>query len=210
MRRLLLGAMAVLVSVPLLACSPSTPRTPSTPSTPTTTVPSGAAPAITPGTGSPESGTAPPTPPSTVGTMPATECLTGRYRLVRFVQLGSTQTYGTGQGGDVDVTFTGKDYALRGGGTDPITLTLAGQTAELTIDGTVKGTFDLNGDRATFTLGASQGSAVLKGGGQQQRLTMDQVATVLAPDGSAQVACTTVAMTLTFSDLRLQLGRYVR
>ena len=104
-----------------------------------------------------ESGTATPTPPPTLATLAATDCLTGPYRLVRFAQLGGTQTYGTGQGGDVDVTFAGKDYTLRGGGTDPIALTLAGQTADLTIDGTAKGTFDLKGDRATFTLAGTKG-----------------------------------------------------
>ena len=38
---------------------------------------------------------------------------------------------------------------------------------------------------------------------------MDQVAAVVAPDGAAQVACTAEAMTLTFSDLRLELARPV-
>jgi hypothetical protein len=199
--------MALVVMWALLACSPSTPINAPTP---TTTAPTDTAPATAPATGSPESDTAPPTTPPTGATMPATDCLVGPYRLLRFVQLGGKQAYGTGQGGDVDVTFTGKSYLLRGSGTDPIVLTLAGQTADLTIDGTAKGTFDLEGDRATFTLGDAKGSATLKTGSERQRLTMDEVAAAVAPDGSAQVACTTVAMTLTFSDLRLELGRYLR
>jgi hypothetical protein len=202
MRRAFFGAVAVVVTLPLLACSPSAPSAPSSapPPTDTSTAP-------TPASGSPDSGSATPTPGPTLA---AADCLTGRYRLVRFVQIGGSRTYGTGQGGDVDVSFAGKSYTLRGGGTDPIALILAGQTADLTVNGSAKGDFSLKGDRATFTFGDAKGSALLKTGSQKQKLTMDQVAAVISPDGPAQVACTTQAMTLTFSDIRLELARPIR
>jgi hypothetical protein len=204
-RHALAGSVVLVVTLPLLACSPSSPTAPSSAPTPAPTTDSAAATA--PASKSPESGS--PT-PTTLATLAATDCLTGPYRLVRFAQLGGTATYGSGQGGDVEVSFTGKRYTLRGGGQDPVALALAGQTADLTIDGTAKGTFDLKGARATFDLGDATGSAVLKTGGHRQKLTMDQVAAVVAPDGPAQVACTSEAMTLTFSDVRLELARPVR
>ena len=50
--------------------------------------------------------------PATVGpsaspipAVPVNECLSGRYRLVRFAGVGERGSYGTGEGGDVTVTF---------------------------------------------------------------------------------------------------------
>ena len=139
-----MGSLVLVVTLPLLACSPSAPSAPS--SAPTPAAPTDSAAATAPASGSPESSSPSPT---TLATLAASDCLTGPYRLVRFAQLGGTATYGIGQGG-MSTSFTGKHYALRGGGQDPIALTLAGRTADLTIDGTAKGTFDLLGDRATF------------------------------------------------------------
>src|SRR5215216_6218870 len=67
--------------------------------------------------------------------VPMNECLSGRYRLVRFVGAGERVTYGTGEGGDVTVRFDDGFYLLRGAGKEPIKLTLAGQTAGLLVDG---------------------------------------------------------------------------
>lgn len=50
-----------------------------------------------------------------LATLPAAECLTGTWRLVRFVG-ASDQTYGTGQGGDVSVRFADGGYTLQGAG----------------------------------------------------------------------------------------------
>ena len=45
------------------------------------------------------------TPTATPSATPVTNCLNGRYRLVRFVGVGDKGTFGTGEGGDVTVTF---------------------------------------------------------------------------------------------------------
>src|SRR4029453_16016576 len=45
---------------------------------------------------------------------PVSQCLTGRNRLIRFVGVGERGTYGTGEGGDVTVTFNGDSYVLNG------------------------------------------------------------------------------------------------
>ena len=87
MRQLLLVALAALMAV--AGCSnsqsaaetpsPAQPATSATTSNPTLTTPAPAA--------------------------PAADCLDGRYRLVRFIGVGDKGTFGTGEGGDVAVTF---------------------------------------------------------------------------------------------------------
>jgi hypothetical protein len=149
--------------------------------------------------------------------LPATECLSHRYRLLRFVAVGGNETYSTGEGGDVYATFSnqapsdgsaaGRPYLLEGRGKDPIKLTLAGATGDLTVDGTTEGTFELQGTQATFTSTTSAGSATLKAGGRTQKLTMTDVAAIVAPKGSAQVACTDKALTLTAQSVRFELAR---
>ena len=135
------------------------------------------------------------------------ECLNGRYRLVRFVGVGEKGTYGTGQGGDVTVTFDNGTYLLRGAGKDPIKLTLAGKTAGLLVNGSVGGDYQLQGDRASFTVGKSTGSATLQVGPVKKSLPISEVANVLAPDGEAGLSCANDALIVTLQDVRLELGK---
>jgi hypothetical protein len=149
--------------------------------------------------------------------MPAAECLNHRYRLLRFVAVGGSDAYGTGEGGDVYVTFSNRPtraegaadptYLLEGRGREPIKLTLAGTTGDLTVDGTAEGTYELQETQATFTSTGSAGSATLKAAGRTQKLTMADVAAIVAPKGSAQVSCTDKALTLTSQSVRFELAR---
>ena len=139
--------------------------------------------------------------------MQVSECLSGQYRLVRFVGVGEKGTYGAGQGGDVTVAFNNGSYTLRGAGKDPIKLTLAGQTAGLLVNGTVSGDYQLEGDRARFTVGESTGSATLRLGRVKESLPISDVANVLAPDGEATLACADNALIVTLQDVRLELGK---
>jgi hypothetical protein len=82
--------------------------------------------------------------------VPMNECLTGRYRLVRFVGAGERGTYGTGEGGDVTVRFDDGSYLLSGAGKEPIKLTLAGQTAGLLVDGRISGNSSRSGRAAAL------------------------------------------------------------
>lgn len=141
-----------------------------------------------------------------LATLPAAECLTGTWRLVRFVG-ASDQTYGTGQGGDVTVRFADGGYVLEGAGEEPLTITLGGRSGELTVDGRAEGTFALDGETATFTQRSASGSAELEAGTDRQRLGMDQVTRVVGLTGDGQIACTSDAMTVTLADVRLELGR---
>ena len=149
--------------------------------------------------------------------MPAAECLNHRYRLLRFVAEGGSDESGTGEGGDVHVTFNNhppsaggasdSSYLVEGRGSEPIKVTLAGSTGDLTVDGRTEGTYELQGAQATFTSTTSAGSATLKAGGRTQKLTMTEVVAIIAPKGSAQVACTDKALTLTSPSVRFELAR---
>jgi hypothetical protein len=205
MRRVLNGFLAVGLLV-TAACSGAEPN-PATDDSPT--------PASSSGGSSPGSSSAS---VSAGGQYrPAAECLNHRYRLLRFVAVGGNEAYGTGEGGDAYATFSnqapsdasaaGGHYLLEGRGKDPIKLTLAGSTGDLTVDGTVEGTYELQGSQATFTSTTSAGSATLKAGGRTQKLTMTDVAAIIAPNGSAQVACTDKALTLTAQSVRFELAR---
>lgn len=141
-----------------------------------------------------------------IATQPAKQCLSGTWTLIRFVG-ASDQTYGTGEGGDVTVGFTDDGYSLRGAGAKPVTVTLAGQAADLKIDGRATGTYALDGSKATFAQQSATGGAILEAGGQQRRLTMDQVTGVVGLKGAGQVACTGQAMTITLAKVRLELAR---
>jgi hypothetical protein len=145
-----------------------------------------------------------PTPSSAT---PVVNCLNGRYRLVRFVGVGEKGTFGTGEGGDVTVTFDHGSYLLRGAGKDPIKLTLAGQTADLLVDGTISGDYSAEGHKTTFTVGKSTGSATLTVGSSKGSLSMADVGKVLAPDGEAGLSCADDALIVTLQDVRLEFGK---
>lgn len=190
MKRLFVAVAATL----LLASAGCYGAAASGPSTPTSAPPQAASPDA-------------PNPSASAPASSVQECLNGRYRLVRFVGVGEKGTYGTGQGGDVTVTFDNGTYLLRGAGKDPIKLTLAGQTAGLLVNGSVGGDYQLQGDRASFTVGKSTGSATLQVGPVKKSLPISEVANVLAPDGEAGLSCANDALIVTLQDVRLELGK---
>ncbi len=145
--------------------------------------------------------------PSPAATLAADRCLSGTYSLVRFVAVGG-ETYGTGQGGDVTLTFGDDRYTLAGAGKKPIVVTIGGQTGDLTVDGASKGTYRLKDDTATFGRPTTTGSGTLSAGsGRGQKLTMKQVNGVIGLAGDGKIACTAQAMTITLSAIRLELAR---
>ena len=205
MRRVLNGFLAVGL-LATTACSGSDPSPPTADSPAPASQSEGSSPGSSSASGSAQG-----------QSFAAAECLRHRYRLLRFVAVGGNEAYGTGEGGDVYATFSNQapsdgsaatgPYLLEGRGKDPIKLTLAGSTGDLTVDGTVEGTYELQGSQATFTSTTSAGSATLKAGGRTQKLTMPDVAAIIAPNGSAQVACTDKALTLTAQSVRFELAR---
>ena len=191
MKRLLVAVLATVL-LALAGCSGDSAA--SAPSTPSTAPPGAAAPNN-------------PGPSESIPAVPVSECLNGTYRLIRFVGVGEKGTYGTGQGGDVTVTFNKGSYVLRGAGKEPIKLTLAGQTAGLLVNGAVGGDYRLDGDKASFTVGQSTGSATLQVGRVKKSVSISEVANVLAPDGEATLACASNALIVTLQDVRLELGK---
>lgn len=139
---------------------------------------------------------------------PVKECLTASYTLARFVSVGGKKTYGTGQGGDVRLVFRSDSYTMTGAAAKPITVTLAGQNAELYVDGTVTGGYTAKADDTVdFTLTRTSGKAALEAAGQRRELQMGDVAKVLAPEGSAKAACTETTLVLTLADTRLEFEK---
>jgi hypothetical protein len=121
--------------------------------------------------------------------------------------VGEKGTYGTGAGGDVTLTFNEGSYLLRGAGNDPIKLTLAGQNADLLVDGTISGHYRVVGNQANFTVGESTGSATLGIGSTKESVSMPEIGSVLAPEGEAGLACADDALIVTLQEVRLELGK---
>lgn len=151
--------------------------------------------------------TAEPSTPAPSTAVDADACLQGRFKLARFVGVGASDTYGTGAGGDVQVEFDDGQYVLTGSGQDPISLTLAGQTGQLLVDGRLAGTYKTSGATATFTLGDASGKASLEVEGQKRTLTMDEIANVLAPKGTAVLACKDAGLVIAMKTVRLEFER---
>jgi hypothetical protein len=189
MRRLLFVGVALMLA--MAGCS----STPSASDIPAPTQPTAAATTSDATPAAPSSATA------------DAKCLDGRYALIRFVGVGAKGTYGTGEGGDVTITFDNRSYLMRGAGKDPIKLTLAGQTADLLVDGTISGDHHVAGNKATFTVDESTGSATLRSGSSKESVPIDQVGSVLAPSGEAGLACANHALIITLQDVRLELGK---
>jgi hypothetical protein len=156
----------------------------------------------------PSAATSNPTPAATPSsTPPDANCLNGRYDLIRFAGVGAMETFGTGEGGDVTSTFDNGSYLLSGAGKDPIKMTVAGQTVDLLVDGTISGDYRVVGKQATFTVGESTGSATLGVGPLKDSVPMEQVGSILATNGDAGLACANDTLIVTLQDVRLEFGR---
>ena len=83
-------------------------------------------------------------------------------------------------------------------------MTLVGQTGTLLVDGQVSGTYTTSGSQATFTVGDTSGKASLDVDGQKRTLTMDDIANVLAPKGTAVLACSDSDLVIAVTTVRLE------
>jgi len=191
MRRLLFVVVAALMVV-VAGCSSS----PSAGNTPSPSQPTSSAAVTTP---------TPAAAPATAA--PDATCLNGRYQLERFDGVGDRKRYGTGEGGDVTITFADGSYLLHGAGNDPIKLTLAGLNADLLVNGTISGDHRVTGNQAILTVGESTGSMTLSKGWLKESVPMEQVGSVLATNSEAELACANDALLLTLQDLRLEFGK---
>jgi hypothetical protein len=148
-----------------------------------------------------------PSPAAPLSATPDAKCLDRRYALIRFVGVDAEGTYGTGEGGDVTITFDNGSYLMRGAGKDPIKLTRAGQNADLLVNGTISGAYEVAGNKANFTVAESTGSATLSMGSSKESVPLDDVGSMLAPSGKAGLACANDALIVTLQDVRLEFGK---
>jgi hypothetical protein len=194
------GLVAAAVLIVLAGCSNGTPTPAATSTAPVTdgSDPQAASPSAL-ATAAPQS--------TSTALIPGANCLTGTWRLVRFIGLGEMSTYGTGQGGDVTVTFDDGAYTLVGQGKKPIRVNLAGESADLRIDGTVKGTYQPDGESMAFTIGEATGQGTLESGDQRETLPMASIAKVVAPSGKATIACPDKVLLIALPTARLELER---
>jgi hypothetical protein len=56
-------------------------------------------------------------------------------------------------------------------------------------------------------VGESTGSATLSTGSSKESVTIEQVGSVLAPNGEASLACGNDALIVTLQDVRLEFGK---
>ena len=199
------GLLAATVMVLLAGCSGGAGAGP----TPAPSAPSASAASPSVVAPSTPAGPTPASSPSSTESslVPGASCLTGTWRLVRFIGLGAQSTYGTGQGGDVTVAFDNGRYTLAGEGEEPITVVLAGQSARLTVDGTVSGTYQPDGAEMSFTIAEATGEGTLQSGNQKQTLPMESVGQVIAPRGKATLACPDDQLLIALPTVRLELER---
>lgn len=192
-----LPGLLVLALLPLGACSGGSGGPDG--SSPTPTPPGASVPP-------PPTAAGPAASPSASGAEPEA-CLEGRYRLQRFA-VGGSGGDGSGEGGDVTVTFSDGAWTLRGGGRQPATGTLDGRAAELRVDGSIRGTATpLQGGRTTVTVGRADGTATLTTAGRSRALPMTEVADLLAPQADATVTCAGSRLTVDLPGTRLELER---
>jgi hypothetical protein len=75
------------------------------------------------------------------------------------------------------------------------------------VDGTISGNYQVQGDRATFTVSESSGTATLSFGRLKKSLPMSQFGDVLASDASAGVVCANNGLTVTLQYIRLEFRK---
>ena len=139
--------------------------------------------------------------------VPGSECLRGTWRLVQFTSHGGWYDFGTGRGGDVTIAFSKRGYTVVGNGKKPMRVKRAGVSADLLIDGTVKGTSAPDGKVMAFKIGHAIGKATVVYGNERQALPMASVAEMVAPTGKARLSCSEKVLAITLDSVRLQLKR---
>jgi hypothetical protein len=200
---LLLAAVASLLAA---GCTPDGTGTAVTPSAPQTSVaPASPAPSSpAPSSAAPSSARPTITNPPQVD--PAGVCPDGRYVLTRFSGTGLGSRKLTGTGDDLKATFADGAYLMRAAGRSPYALVTQGsEKAELTLKGTMRGTYRGIGDKLTFKVAGAQGSAKLAADGQTRTLTMTQLTKTLAPSGQVPTTCTGDRMTIAMKTITLEL-----
>ena len=196
MKRTRVAAMAAL-SLILVGCSADPPPAPAPvgSSAPASSAPASAEPSTEPRA------------ESTSGPVP--NCLDGRFLIKSFEAVGTDQSTASGKGGDLTLNFDDGAFALQSKGKDAVSITVAGDTGQLILDGKIVGSYvPAGGAKVKFTLGKSTGTAKLRSpAGKEEPISVTQVGQVLAPNGEATATCDGDKLTLKTERLTLSLQK---
>lgn len=144
-------------------------------------------------------------------TAPSNGCPNGVYEIEEFtgkVPLPGTDSPMRGDGDGLRMTFADGTWTLTGDSSETSEVEIGEIEAELTVDGSVEGTYDVrSGSTFEFTVGESTGKASVAGPGVDQKISMDQLALALTPSGTANVLCSGEDLTLDSETITLEMER---
>jgi len=128
-------------------------------------------------------------------TAPQGACFVGRHAVRTITGRESFDTplgaaTASGSGGSLLLELDGAgQWELSSDGSKPVSFRIAGITATVRIDGRAAGGYARVGSQHAFRLDGSSGSAVIHTPAGSERVSMDDVATALAPSGTATISC---------------------
>ncbi len=127
---------------------------------------------------------------------PGGACPDGSYRVTALEGRGSAAALGTGSGGDIDAAFSDGDFTISSDGADPVAVDLGPVKAQVSFDGTVKGTYEGDASDLRLTTTSAEGEVSVKGFGFTRSRSVKALADqVLGQGVSAQVVCDDAAGT---------------
>ncbi|HEY5821752.1 MAG TPA: hypothetical protein VIT20_07240 [Propionibacteriaceae bacterium] len=143
--------------------------------------------------------------PTPTPTPEVVDCLSGSYRVVRFV--GLTSQGGSGEGGDLTAVLGAGGFTLNGGGQSPVKVTVGSQQVDLVVTGSIRGTYTTTDAGGSYAVTGTEGEAKVSAGILHRTLPMTDVANVLTPDGTGTLTCAGTGVTMTSTSSRLDLER---
>lgn len=165
----------------------------------------------TSGPGTPPSPSSAATPasaaPSSAASTPAA-CPDGRYRITALESRGTGSSLGTGQGGDVDFTFTDGTFLIASDGSDPVKVDVGPAKADLRIAGEIRGNYDGPADALHLVVTGASGDVTVKGLGINRHFSARNLADqLIGADARGVASCTSDGARLELPRVVLVLAR---
>ena len=144
-------------------------------------------------------------PPSPAPSSPAA-CPDGRYRITS-IESRST-SLGTGQGGNIDFTFTDGTFTIASDGSGAVKVDLGPAKADLRVNGEIRGTYDGPPDALQLAVTGSTGKATIQGLGVNRSFSTQTLADqLIGSKASGSATCTPDGARLALPQATLVLAR---